>query len=174
MLKSQFRGEIVLPGENSYDKSRQIWNGMFDRKPAVIARCIGNSDVINAINFARNHNLLTAVKGGGHNSAGNVACDDGIMIDLSLIRRVNVDSKSKTVRADGGALLGDLDHETQLHSMAVAGGGIISHTGAGGLTLGGGFGWISRKYGLAVNQHPSLTHYQRTILTLHTNVKSSK
>lgn len=150
-LKSQFRGEIILPGEYSYDKSRQIWNGMFDRKPAVIARCIGNSDVINAINFARNHNLLTAVKGGGHNSAGNAACDDGIMIDLSLMRRVNVDSKSRTVRVDGGALLGDLDHETQLHSLAVAGGGIISHTGVGGLTLGGGFGWISRKYGLAID-----------------------
>jgi FAD/FMN-containing dehydrogenase len=123
---------------------------MFDRRPAIIARCLGTSDVIAAVNFARDNHLLIAVKGGGHNSAGNAVCDDGIMIDLSLMRRVNVDLKKKTVRVDGGALLGDVDTETQLYGLAVSGGGIISHTGVGGLTLGGGFGWISRKHGLAI------------------------
>jgi FAD/FMN-containing dehydrogenase len=149
-LKNQFRGEIVLPSDNSYENSRQIWNGFFDRKPAIIARCIGSSDVIHAVNFARNNNLLTAVKGGGHNSAGTAACDDGIMIDLSLMRRVLVDKESKTARVDGGCLLGDVDHETQLHGLSVSA-GIVSHTGVGGLTLGGGFGWISRKHGLTID-----------------------
>jgi FAD/FMN-containing dehydrogenase len=149
-LKNQFRGEIILPGDNNYENSRQIWNGFFDRKPAIIARCIGSSDVINAVNFARNNNLLTAVKGGGHNSAGTAVCDDGIMIDLSLMRRVLVDKESKTARADGGCLLGDVDHETQLHGLSVSA-GIVSHTGVGGLTLGGGFGWISRKHGLTID-----------------------
>lgn len=124
---------------------------MFDHRPALIARCVGTSDVINAVNFARDHDLLGAVKGGGQNSAGNAVCDDGIMIDLSLMRRVNVDPKNRTVRVDGGALLGDVDTETQLYGLAVSGGGIVSHTGVGGLTLGGGFGWISRKHGLAVD-----------------------
>lgn len=102
---------------------------MFDRKPAIIARCVGGGDVINVVNFARDNSLLVAVKGGGHNSAGNAVCNDGIMIDLSLMRRVNVDPKSKTVRGDGGALLGDMDHETQLYGLAGSGGRIISHTG---------------------------------------------
>lgn len=150
-LSVQFRGDLLLPGSDGYDSARQIWNGMFDRKPSIIARCVGTSDVINAVNFARDNKLLVAVKGGGHNSAGNAVCDDGMMIDLSLMRRVNVDPEQKTVRVDGGALLGDLDYETQLHGLAVSGGGIVSHTGVGGLTLGGGFGWISRKYGLAID-----------------------
>ncbi len=150
-FKAHFRGDVLLPGDADYDDARKIWNGMFDRRPAIIARCVGTSDVLNAVNFARVNNLLVAVKGGGHNSAGNAACDDGIMIDLSLMRRANVDPKTKTVRVDGGALLGDMDYETQLHGLAVSGGGIVSHTGVGGLTLGGGFGWISRKHGLAVD-----------------------
>ena len=102
-LKGHFRGEVLLPGDKGYESARQIWNGMFDRRPAIITRCIGTSDVINAVNFARDNNSLIAVKGGGHNSAGNAVCDDGIMIDLSLMRRVNVDPKNKTVRVDGGA-----------------------------------------------------------------------
>ncbi len=150
-LKNRFRGDVLLPGDDAYENARKIWNGMFDRRPAIIARCVGTSDVIKAVNFARNNNLLIAVKGGGHNSAGNAVCDDGIMIDLSLMRRVNVNSKNKTVRVDGGALLGDVDTQTQLYGLAVSGGGIVSHTGVGGLTLGGGFGWISRKHGLAVD-----------------------
>ncbi len=150
-LKAHFRGEVLLPGSTDYDSVRKVWNGMFDRKPAIITRCISTSDVLNAVKFARENDLLTAVRGGGHNSAGNGVCDDGIMIDLSLMRRVNVDPKTKTLRVDGGALLGDMDCEAQLYGLAVSGGGIISHTGVGGLTLGGGFGWISRKYGLAVD-----------------------
>lgn len=149
-LKSRFRGEILLPKDDGYEGARRIWNGMFDRKPAIIARCVGTSDVINAVDFARNHNLLISVKGGGHNSAGTAVCDDGMMIDLSLMRRVLVDPKNKTVRIDGGALLGDVDYETQMHGLAVSA-GIVSHTGVGGLALGGGFGWISRKHGLSID-----------------------
>jgi len=149
-LKTKFRGEILLPGEPGYDDARKIWNGMFDRKPTIIARCVGTSDVIQSVNFARDNKLLIAVKGGGHNSAGTAVCDDGIMIDLSLMRRVNVDPQKKTVRVDGGCLLGDVDYETQLHGLAVSA-GIVSHTGVGGLTTGGGFGWISRKHGLSID-----------------------
>ncbi len=149
-LRGNFRGKILLPEDHGYDTARQIWNGMFDRKPSIIARCVGTSDVIHAVNFARNQNLLVAVKGGGHNSAGTAVCDGGIMIDLSLMRRVTVDKQARTARVDGGALLGDVDYETQLHGLAVSA-GIVSHTGVGGLTLGGGFGWISRKYGLSVD-----------------------
>lgn len=149
-FKSKFRGEIILPDDTNYESAREIWNGMFDRKPAIIARCIGNSDVIRAVNFARENNLLVSVKGGGHNSAGNAACDDGIMIDLSLMRSVHVDKESKTAVFDGGCLLGDVDYATQQYGLAVPA-GIVSHTGVGGLTLGGGLGWISRKYGFTID-----------------------
>lgn len=149
-LQGHFRGEILLPDDLGYDKTRQIWNAMFDRRPAVIARCIGTTDVINAVNFARDNHLLVAVKGGGHNSAGTAVCDDGLMIDLSPMRRVVVDKVHKTAKIDGGCLLGDVDHETQLHGLAVPA-GIVSHTGVGGLALGGGFGWISRKHGLTID-----------------------
>lgn len=149
-LKNEFSGEIILPEDRGYDGSRQIWNGMFDRKPAIIARCTGTGDVIHAVNFARENKLLTSVKGGGHNSAGNAVCDDGIVIDLSPMRRVRVDTAAKTVNVDGGCLLGDVDRETQRHGLAVSA-GIVSHTGVGGLTLGGGFGWISRSHGLTID-----------------------
>ncbi len=149
-LKSRFRGEILFPDDKGYEASRKIWNGMFDRRPTIIARCVGTSDVINAVNFARDQQLLIAVKGGGHNSAGKAVCDDGIMIDLSLMRRVLVDKENRTATVDGGCLLGDVDYETQLYGMAVSA-GIVSHTGVGGLTLGGGFGWISRKEGLTID-----------------------
>jgi FAD/FMN-containing dehydrogenase len=149
-LKTKFRGDILLPGSDGYDEARKIWNGMFDRKPAIIARCISTNDVVHAVDFARSHNLLVAVKGGGHNSAGTAVCDDGIMIDLSLMRGATVDAKNKRAKVDGGALLSDADRETQRHGLAVSA-GIVSHTGVGGLTLGGGFGWISRKYGLTVD-----------------------
>jgi FAD/FMN-containing dehydrogenase len=149
-FKGVIRGEVLLPDDKGYDRAREIWNGIFDKKPAIIARCLGTGDVIEAVNFAREHGFEVSVKGGGHNSAGNAACDDGLMIDLSLMRRINVNKRNKTARVDGGALLGDVDRETQLHGLA-ASGGIISHTGVGGLTVGGGFGWISRKYGLTVD-----------------------
>ncbi|MFC2170408.1 FAD-binding oxidoreductase [Calditrichota bacterium] len=146
----RFRGEVLMAQDAGYDEAREIWNGMYDRHPAMIAKCVGTSDVINAINFARENGLTVSVKGGGHNAAGNAVVDDAFVIDLSQMRRVNVDPVNKTVRVDGGALLGDVDHETQLHGLAVSA-GIISHTGVGGLALGGGFGWISRKYGHTVD-----------------------
>lgn len=149
-LCAVFRGELLTPESDGYNAARKIWNGMFDRRPALIARCVGTSDVIHAVNFSREQGIVLSVKGGGHNSAGTAVCDDGIMIDLSLMRRANVDPKSHTVRVDGGALLSDADYETQLFGLAVSA-GIVSHTGVGGLTTGGGFGWISRKYGLTID-----------------------
>lgn len=149
-LKNKFLGEVLLSGDKGYEDSRKIWNGMFDRKPGIIARCKGTDDVIKAVNFARENSLLTSVKGGGHNSAGNAVCDDGMMIDLSLMRNVVVDKSRKTAKVDGGCLLSDVDQETQPHGLAVSA-GIVSHTGVGGLTLGGGFGWISRKHGLTID-----------------------
>ncbi|GIW42024.1 MAG: FAD-linked oxidase [Candidatus Binatia bacterium] len=150
VLRSGFRGTVLLPHDEEYDAARRVWNAMFDRRPAVIARCLGTRDVSRAISFAREHGLLLSVRGGGHNSAGTAVCDGGMMLDLSLMRRVTVDPGTRTARADGGALLGDLDAETQLHGLAVPA-GVVSHTGVGGLTLGGGFGWISRKHGLSVD-----------------------
>ena len=149
-FETGFRGPVLPASKHGYESVRKIWNGMFDRKPAIIARCIGTSDVIRAVNFARENNLEISVKGGGHNSAGTAVSDGGFMIDLSMMRRVTVNKENKTARVDGGCLLGDVDHETQLHGLAVSA-GIVSHTGVGGLTLGGGFGWISRKYGLTID-----------------------
>ena len=143
-------GQVLLPGEKSYDESRAIWNGMFDKKPALIARCLNAEDVSQAVLFARKYRLTIAVKGGGHNSAGNAVCDDGMMIDLSLMQGVQVDAGKQTAKVEGGCLLGAVDEATQKHGLAVSA-GIVSHTGAGGLTLGGGFGWISRKYGLTID-----------------------
>lgn len=149
-LKAEFRGEVLLPQDAAYETQRKIWNGMFDRRPAVIARCVGVSDVVQAVSFARENKMLVAVRGGGHSVAGFSTCDGGILIDLSPMRRIHVDPKRKIARIDGGALLGDVDRETQMHGLAVSA-GIISHTGVGGLTLGGGFGWISRKHGLTID-----------------------
>jgi len=149
-FQSGFRGSIFHADTHGYDTVRQIWNGMFDRKPGLIARCVGTSDIVRAVNFGRENDLEMSVKGGGHNSAGTAVSDGGLMIDLSLMRRVTVNRKENTARVDGGCLLGDVDYETQLHGLAVSA-GIVSHTGVGGLALGGGFGWISRKYGLSVD-----------------------
>jgi FAD/FMN-containing dehydrogenase len=149
-LKASTRGEVLLPDDGNYDEARTIWNTMIDRKPAVIVRCVGAHDVIQAVNLARGSGALLSVKGGGHNVAGNAVCDGGIVIDLSLMRSAHVDTNSKTARADGGCLLGDVDAATQLHGLAVSA-GIVSHTGVAGLTLGGGFGWISRKHGYTID-----------------------
>lgn len=143
-------GNVILPGDAGYDESRAIWNGMFDKKPALIVRCTSTEDISQAVLFARKNQLLIAVKGGGHNSAGNAVCDDGIVIDLSLMQNVQVNAGTQTARVEGGCLLGKVDEVTQEHGLAVTA-GIVSHTGAGGLTLGGGFGWISRKYGLTID-----------------------
>lgn len=149
-LRDRCKGEVILPGEKQYDVARKIWNGMFDRKPAMIARCLNPDDVVHAVNFARENQLVLSVKGGGHNSAGNAVCDDGMMIDLSLMKYVIVHPENSTVEVQGGALLSDVDKATHAYGLAVSA-GIVSHTGVGGLTLGGGFGWISRKYGLTID-----------------------
>jgi FAD/FMN-containing dehydrogenase len=149
-FRTQCSGNVLLPGEESYDASRTIWNAMFDKRPALIARCLNTGDVAQAVLFAKEHKLTIAVKGGGHNSAGTAVCDKGMMIDLSLMQDVSVDKEKKTATVEGGALLGAVDEETQKHGLAVSA-GIVSHTGVGGLTLGGGFGWISRKHGLTID-----------------------
>lgn len=149
-LKAGFNGRIILPHEAGYDEARVIWNGMFDKKPAMIAQCKNTADVVRAVNFGRDEKMLIAIKGGGHNSAGTASCNDGIMIDLSPMQAVKVNSDTNTVKVQGGCLLGSVDAETQKSGLAVSS-GIISHTGVGGLTLGGGFGWISRKHGLSVD-----------------------
>ena len=149
-LGSSFRGELLLPTSPGYDTARRIWNGAVDRRPACIARCTGVADVVAAVRFARDHDLEIAVRGGGHNVAGTAVCDDGVVIDLSAMRAVWVDPAGRTAWVQGGALWGDVDHETQAHGLATTG-GIVGHTGVAGLTLGGGIGFLMRKHGLAVD-----------------------
>jgi FAD/FMN-containing dehydrogenase len=146
----ELRGELLVPASPGYDTARAIWNGAIDRRPALIARCTGVADVVAAVRFAREHELEIAVRGGGHNVAGTAVCDDGIVIDLSAMRAVWVDPGDRTAWVQGGALWGDVDHETQAHGLATTG-GIIGHTGVAGLTLGGGIGFLMRKYGLTVD-----------------------
>jgi FAD/FMN-containing dehydrogenase len=147
-LGQDLRGKILLPATQGYDEARRIWNGMIDRRPAVIVRCVGAADVISAVNFGREHDLLISVKGGGHNVSGNAVCDGGLMIDLSGMRSVHADPSLGRARAGGGATWGDFDAETQLFGLATTG-GLISDTGVAGLTLGGGIGWLTPSYGLA-------------------------
>ena len=149
-LKNGFKGEILLPGDDAYESARKIWNAMIDKRPALIARCATTSDVVRAVNFARDNGLLLAVRGGGHNIAGNAMCDDGIVIDLSQMKAASVDPGARRVTIEGGATLADLDAATQAHGLATPV-GINSTTGIAGLTLGGGFGWLSRKYGMTVD-----------------------
>ncbi len=147
---ANLRGDLLTPESPGYDEARTIWNAMVDKRPGMIVRCAGTSDVIRSVNFARDNDLLVAVQGVGHNIAGNAVCDGGIMISLSDMKSVQVDPDSQTVIVEPGATLGDLDIETQAFGLAVPV-GINSTTGVGGLTLGGGFGWISRKHGLTVD-----------------------
>src|SRR5947209_16931476 len=147
-LRDALRGDLVLPGDPAYDEARNVWNGMIDRRPALIARCAGTSDVIAAIGFARSEGLTVAVRGGGHNVAGNATCDGGLVIDLSPMKGAQVDAQARTVRAQGGLTWGELDAETQAHGLATTG-GLVTTTGVAGFTLGGGIGWLMRKYGLA-------------------------
>jgi len=149
-LKSSLRGSLIEPGDDGYNQSRTIWNAMIDRRPALVVRCAGVSDIQKAVLFAREHKLLTAIKGGGHNIAGNAVCDDGLLIDLSNMRSVRIDAKAKIAHVEPGATLGDFDHETQAFGLS-APMGINSTTGVAGLTLGGGFGWLSRKHGMTVD-----------------------
>ncbi len=149
-LKADLEGELIQPDDSAYDEARQIYNAMFDRYPALIARPADVSDVARTINFARRHGLLTAVRGGGHSVAGNSTCDGCLVLDLSRMNQVRVDPESGIVRAGGGATLADVDTVTQEHGLAVPL-GIASVTGIGGLTLGGGIGWLMSKYGLTVD-----------------------
>jgi FAD/FMN-containing dehydrogenase len=145
-----FRGRQIGADDADYDTARAVWNGAIDRRPRLIARCIGTADVVAAVRFARARDLEIAIRGGGHNVAGTAVCDDGIVIDLSAMRGVRVDPAERKAWVQGGALWGDVDHETQAHGLATTG-GIVSHTGVAGLTLGGGVGWLMRKHGLTVD-----------------------
>jgi FAD/FMN-containing dehydrogenase len=145
------RGELIRPGDPSYDEQRKVWNGSIDRSPALIARCAGVADVISAVRFGRRTGLETAVRGGGHSFPGLSVCDGGVVIDLGLMKGIRVDPEAQTVRAQAGVLIGELDRETQAFGLAVPG-GIVTHTGLSGLTLGGGIGWLMRKHGLTIDQ----------------------
>ena len=146
-FQASLHGQLIRPGDEEYDGARKVYNGMIDRYPRMIARCAGVADVISAVNFARDHGLTLAVRGGGHNGAGLGVCDDGLVIDLSPMKGIRVDPKSRTVRVQGGCTQGDVDHATHAFGLAVPA-GIISTTGVAGLTLGGGHGYLTRKYGL--------------------------
>ena len=149
-LRAALRGTLCLPGEPGYDVARTLWNAMIDRRPAAIVCATGAADVMRAVGFAREHGLLLAVRGGGHNIAGNAVCDGGLMIDLSPMKSVRVDPAARTARVEPGVRLGEFDREAQAFGLATPL-GINSTTGVAGFTLGGGFGWISRKHGLTVD-----------------------
>ncbi len=146
-FSSAIAGRVILPTDPDYDGARRIWNASVQKRPGMVVRCRGTADVVHAVEFARANDLLVAIRGGGHNVAGRALCDDGIVIDLSAMRGVFVDPSRRTARVQGGATLGDVDRETHLHGLAVPA-GVVSRTGIAGLTLGGGVGWLVRKYGL--------------------------
>lgn len=146
-LAARVRGEVITPGDEGYDVARQVWNAMIDKHPTLIVRCVGVADVLNAVQFARTHNLVVAVRGGGHNVAGNATCDGGMLLDFSLMKSVRIDPIRRTARAAPGLAWGEFDHEAQAFGLALPG-GIQSTTGIAGFTLGGGFGYLARKHGL--------------------------
>ena len=147
-FRKNVRGELLRPMDADYETTRTVWNGMIDRRPALILRCTGVADVIAAVQFARTHELLVAVRGGGHNVAGHAVCEGGFMIDLSRMKGLRVDPVQRTAHAQAGLTGGEFDRETQVFGLATAL-GYISTTGIAGLTLGGGYGWLARSYGLA-------------------------
>jgi FAD/FMN-containing dehydrogenase len=149
-LGENFRGELVHPGEATYDEHRKVWNGSIDRRPGLIARCTGVADLRSALAYARRTGGPVAVRGGGHSFPGHSTCDGGVLVDLSLMKGIRVDPVRRTARAQGGVLLGELDRETQAFGLATPS-GIVTHTGLAGLTLGGGIGWLMRKYGLSID-----------------------
>ncbi len=149
-LGDAISGHVLLAGDPDYDGTRRIWNGMHDKRPALIARCLSSEDVAHAVTFAHERSLLTAVRGGGHSWPGKSVCDDGLMIDLSQMANVEVDTDMQHASAGGGALLGHLDNATLPHGLVTTT-GVVSHTGVGGFTLGGGFGRLNRKYGLTID-----------------------
>ncbi|HEY9119385.1 MAG TPA: FAD-dependent oxidoreductase, partial [Marinobacter sp.] len=149
-FRGRLGGAVFEPGDAGYDGARQIWNAMIDRKPALIAQCQSPEDVVAAVNFGRDQAMLVSVKGGGHNIAGNAVCDDGLMIDLSQMKDVEIDVAKQRAFVGPGCTLADFDAAAQMHGLATPL-GINSTTGVAGLTLGGGFGWLSRKYGMTVD-----------------------
>lgn len=150
VLSSNFRGNILQPSDAGYDEARKIWNAMIDRRPALIARCTSPEDIIQAVTFAHKHNLLVSVRGGGHNIAGNAVCENGLMIDLSLMNNVRIDADARLAVVEPGCTLAEFDAAAQAHGLATPL-GINSTTGVAGLTLGGGFGWLSRKFGMTID-----------------------
>jgi FAD/FMN-containing dehydrogenase len=151
----RMRGDVLLKASDGYETARHVWNGAFDRRPALIARCTGAADVMEAVTFAAQRQLLVAVRGGGHSLSGQSVCEKGLMIDLSQMNTARVDARRRIATVDGGALLGALDRESLAHNLATTA-GTVSHTGVGGLTLGGGFGRIGRKYGLTCDNVRSI------------------
>ena len=149
-FQTRLRGKLLRPGDDGYDDARKVWNGMIDRRPALIARCTGAADVIAAVTFAREQGLLVSIRGGGHNVAGNAVCDGGLMIDLAPMKSIRVDPVARTARAEPGVLWGEFDRETHAFGLATTG-GFISTTGIAGLTLGGGQGWLASKYGFTID-----------------------
>src|SRR6476660_432243 len=149
-LADTFSGQLLKPSDPGYEDARKVHNGLVDKRPALIARCRGVTDVVHAVDLTRRLGLEVAVRGGGHNVTGRATIDGGVMIDLAPMKGIHVDPKSRTVRAQGGATWGELNRETQLHGLAVTG-GVVSSTGVAGLTLGGGLGWLMGKYGLALD-----------------------
>ncbi|MFW6076036.1 MAG: FAD-binding oxidoreductase, partial [Chloroflexota bacterium] len=149
-FRATFRGPVLEPGDSGYDDARSIWNAMIDRRPAIIARCTGAADVIAAVNYARERDLVVSVRGGGHGVAGNALNEGGLMIDLSLMKSIRIDPGNRTARAEPGVVWGELDTEAQAFGLATVG-GTVNTTGIAGLTLGGGFGWLSGKHGLTVD-----------------------
>ena len=149
-LRDAIHGSVIEPGDERYDAARAIWNGAIDRRPACVARCTGVADVVAAVRFARERDLLVAVRAGGHGVGGHAICDGGLVIDLSPMKGIRVDPVARTARAEAGVLWGELDRETQLHGLATLV-GIVTHTGIAGLTLGGGIGWLMRKHGVTVD-----------------------
>jgi FAD/FMN-containing dehydrogenase len=149
-LRGSLRGELLCPSDAAYNEARSIWNAMFDKRPALIVRCAGVGDIISAVNFARINSIPVAVRGGGHNIAGNGACDGGLMLDMSRMKSVSVDPVNRIARAEPGLTWGEFDRETQAFGLATTG-GICSETGIAGVTLGGGYGWLMRKHGLSLD-----------------------
>ena len=147
---AELRGELLVPSSPGYEAARKIWNAMIDRRPAMIAQCQGTEDVARAVNFAHDRGLLVSIRGGGHHIAGNAVCENGLVIDLSKMNAVTVDVAARRAIVEAGATLADVDAATQAHGLAVPL-GINSTTGVAGLTLGGGFGWLSRKHGMTVD-----------------------
>jgi len=170
-LRGRFRGALLRPGEEGYDEARRIWNGAIDRHPALIARCAGADDVVEAVRFARARDLLVTVRGGGHAVAGHAVQDGALMIDLSLMKAIRVDPRARTARAAGGVLWRELDAATQAFGLATTG-GVISHTGIGGLTLGGGLGHLMRKHGLTVDNVRSIDVVTADAELLHVDART--